>query len=246
VSVLLSEEKGIVHVDADEVSRKGFRRLRTDLARQAGPHGITLNEIPLPRAKGLLAKARALTRGLAIEDEANLIHLTDGDPRDARPPERDRPAPDAETEARNLADSAQLHETREVVAWIPDEEALQAFDLRLDEVRTCSLYVDEAQRHEQELRETERAVSNFFDERRRAVWAERLFELAEAFRTTTRPDQADQAAAVARALESGRDASTIPFCRRLFEKVAETLPAQEGDLELERKNGLILPSAPRG
>lgn len=217
VTVLLSDTRGVEHVATDEVSRKSFKRLREELLDRAGPHGITLLEIPPARARGVLAVARGLSpKGLTIDQEAQLAGLL-GDPRDAVSPTRSEPP--LALEAQRLDESARLHEEREVRSWIPEPDVVRALGLKLDEIATSALYVDEAQRQAQREAETAKAVESYFDSKRRALYANRLFELSEALRTQKRAEPAERAAATARALEKGEGAAAIPFCRAMFDKL---------------------------
>ncbi|MGI5864212.1 MAG: hypothetical protein ACOX6T_19450 [Myxococcales bacterium] len=219
LTVLISDDHGITRVELDEVNRRSFRRLRDDMLASGTPHGIALLEIPLSRAKGLIAAARQkMTRGLDIEEEAVLANLS-GDPREAEPlAKRDPPLPEP-LESQRVSESALLHDEPEVTTWYADEAAAHELGLKLDEVMTSSLYVDEPQRIEQAEREIDRAVERYFDQDRLQTYANRLFELVEAFRQNGRAEAAERAGAAARALARGADPATVPFCRRLFEKL---------------------------
>ncbi|MBI5549274.1 MAG: hypothetical protein HY901_35765 [Deltaproteobacteria bacterium] len=245
VTALISDVRGVEHVVTDEVSRKSFKRLREELLERAGPHGITLIEIPPARARGYLAKARALTpNGLSIDQEAQLSSLL-GDPKDATSPAYAEPPLPAEQEARRLAEGGQLFEEREVKPWIPDADAVRSLALKLDEISTSALYVDEVQRREQVAVEVDRAVVGYFDATRRSRYSQRLFELMEAFRAQKRGDAAERAGAAARALAGTQIASTaIPFCRQMFEKLLLALRPGSGapaPAPAPTAQGLIVP-----
>jgi hypothetical protein len=220
------------------VSRKSFKRLREELLERAGPHGITLLEIRPARARGYLAAVRPLSpRGLTIEQEAQLTGLF-GDPKDAASPLRGEPPLPLEQEQRRLAESALVHEELEANSWIPDQDSVRSLALKLDEVATSSLYVNDDQRREQDQNELSRAVDAWVDPARRERYAGRLFELAEAFRAGKRAEAAERAAAAARALSRGEAANAIPFCRQLFEKLLKRPPKD--------KEAPGTPSAPQG
>ncbi|MGC4114353.1 MAG: hypothetical protein QM765_07010 [Myxococcales bacterium] len=219
VTVLLSDTRGVEHVATDEVSRKSFKRLREELLDRAGPHGITLLEIPPARARGVLAIARSQApKGLTIDQEAQLAGLL-GDPKDAASPARNEPPLAGALEAQRVGESAQLHEEREVRSWIPEADMVRALGLKLDEIDASALYVDEAQKKAQREHELGKAVEAYFDGPRRAVYANRLFELSEAFKSQKRSEAAERAAATARALARGEKPTAVPFCHRMFEKL---------------------------
>ncbi|HEY3452225.1 MAG TPA: hypothetical protein VGK67_38125 [Myxococcales bacterium] len=242
VTVLLSDVRGVEHVATDEVSRKSFKRLREELLDRAGPHGITLLEIPPARARGALAVARAMSpKGLTIDQEAQLAGLL-GDPKDAVSPARAEPPLAAALEAQRLSESAQLHEEREVRTWIPEADVVRALGLKLDEIDASALYVDEAQKKEQRDHELGKAVEAFFDPKRRALYANRLFELAEALRNQKRTESAERAAATARALEKGEKLAAIPFCRRMFEKLLAGGPKAAPAAQPSSAGGLVVPA----
>lgn len=219
VTALLSDVKGILQVATDEVSRKSFKRLRDELLDRTKPAGVTLFEISPARARGYLAAVRALSQGLTIDFELQLTGLLGGDPKDALSPVSAEPPLPNDLEAQRLAESAELHEEREVRGWLPDPDIMQALALKLDEIATSALSIDDAQRRARFAAELERSMETHFDTPCRARYAQRLFELCEVFRTRGEMAPAERAAATARALVRGRPPQTIPFCRALFDKV---------------------------
>lgn len=241
VTALFSDTEGIVRVATDEVSRKGFRRLREDLLGHARPLSIGVFEVSTARALGYLAAARALNpRGLTIDQEAQLSGLLVGDPEDAVSPERRAPALPEALEAQRLAESASLHEERELRSWIPDPDRVRSLALKLDEIGTSALYLDEAQKRAQSDAELRRGLGEYFDAARRERYAHRLFDVAEAFRGSGHAEAADRAAAVARALLAGRDPGEIPFCRRMMEKLLARAAKQAAAVD-PAPQGLIVP-----
>ncbi len=244
LSVIFSDQVGVIHVEADEVSRKSYRRLRDDLVKRAGARSITLIEVSAARALGCLAAARELSPRLAIQISAVLATLS-GDPKDAASPLKAQPPLPEPQESQRLAESAQLHREPEARVWMPEEEALRALSLKLEEVSQSSLYIDEKQREDQAARELETAVTAHFTPPRCALWSERLFELAEALQVTGRPEASERAAATARALGRGAASASIPFCRELFEKLIEKAPPSATPSPATTDGGLIVPGAPQ-
>jgi hypothetical protein len=68
-------------------------------------------------------------------------------------------------------------------------------------------------------------VAAYFDARRRALWAGRLFTLADHLDRGGDPAAAGMAAATARALRAGTDPARIPFARLLVEKAVPAVTA---------------------
>lgn len=218
-TALLSDTAGLLQVVSDEVSKRSFKRLREELIERAGPHGITLLEIPPARARGYLALARAMTpRGLTIDQEAQLTGLT-GDPKDAVSPARALPALPAEQEAQRLAESDRLLEEKESKSWIPSLDATQKFAAKCSELKAKKELAEDALRQQLEA-EGAQAAESYFDAACRERYAGRLFELVEALGATQRTEAAERAGACARALLAGVATKQIPFCLQLFRKVA--------------------------
>src|SRR5438445_228573 len=108
---------------------------------------------------------------------------------------------------------AALFEDPLFMAWIPEEDDLRRFALRLDEIATSQLYIDAAQRRQALERAADDAALAYFTPQRRALYAKRLVEMAHVLASERRLDAARTALAVSRAL--GTDA-TNSFCRALF------------------------------
>ncbi len=244
VTVLISETEGIVRVETDEVSRKSLRRMREDLARRGAYHGVTVREVPLRRARGIVALARSRApSGLSIEDEAQLTNLI-GDAADSAPPAASEPELSAPLEAQRLGESGSLHDEVEARHWVPEPDAARALGLKLDEIGTSELYLDEGQRSEQADREATRATDAFFAGARVDRFAERLFELSDALQAKGAAEAAQRAAAAARALRRGVSPASIPFCRRLFEKLVQSAAARQRPAARPAEPAsLILPGA---
>src|SRR6266702_1397678 len=94
------------------------------------------------------------------------------------PPGQFPPLPEGE-EREAVEASARIHDLPLVRGWLAGEEALRALAQKLDEVAVSSLYLDERQRAEAGTRAVAQAVAAHFDGPPRAVWAGRLFSLAE-------------------------------------------------------------------
>src|SRR5439155_27377305 len=99
------------------------------------------------------------------------------------------------------------------VSWIPEEDALRSFALRVDEIAVSQLYLDQPQKQEAFGRAAEEAALAYFTPQRRALYARRLLEMAHVLAQVGRIDAAKTALAVSRALPEG---GANPFARALF------------------------------
>jgi hypothetical protein len=127
-------------------------------------------------------------------------------------------APDDET-AHAMAGAA-LFVDPLFMAWIPEEDALRSFALRVDEIAVSQLYIDEAQRKAAFERAADDAAQAYFTPQRRARYARRLVEMAHVLHSEQRLDTARAALAVSRALLR-EDGANNPFCRALFAHALE-------------------------
>ena len=211
VQIVISDLKGIVAVDALALSRRSWREFVKRLPRQ---NVVATVEIPKDHARQLIAEAEAagsrngFSPPPAYADALRLLG-----PAPQTPP----PSPGLSLElpdelAHQLAGAA-LFEDPLFMAWIPEEDDLRRFALRLDEIATSQLYIDAAQRRQALERAADDAALAYFTPQRRALYAKRLVEMAHVLASERRLDAARTALAVSRAL--GTDA-TNSFCRALF------------------------------
>ena len=211
VQIVISDLKGILAVDALALSRRSWREFVKRLPRQ---NVVATVEIPKDHARQLIAEAEAagarngFSPPPAYADALRLLG-----PAPQTPP----PSPGLSLElpdelAHQLAGAA-LFEDPLFMAWIPEEDDLRRFALRLDEIATSQLYIDAAQRRQALERAADDAALAYFTPQRRALYAKRLVEMAHVLASERRLDAARTALAVSRAL--GTDA-TNSFCRALF------------------------------
>ena len=211
VQIVISDLKGILAVDALALSRRSWREFVKRLPRQ---NVVATVEIPKDHARQLIAEAEAagarngFSPPPAYADALRLLG-----PAPQTPP----PSPGLSLElpdelAHQLAGAA-LFEDPLFMAWIPEEDDLRRFALRLDEIATSQLYIDAAQRQQALERAADDAALAYFTPQRRALYAKRLVEMAHVLASERRLDAARTALAVSRAL--GTDA-TNSFCRALF------------------------------
>jgi hypothetical protein len=231
VQVVLSDLKGIIAADALALSRRSWREFVKRLPRQ---DVVTTAEIPRDHARQLIAEAEAAgTRNGFSPPPAYAEALLLLGPAPEVPPPPPGLSVEVEDEgARQLAGAA-LFDDPLFAAWIPEEDELRRFALRVDEIATSRLYIDAKQKRQAFEQAAEDAASNYFTEQRRKLYARRLLEMAHVLSSEKRLDAARTAAAVARALEKG---TVGPFSRALFTH------ALEGRLEEKAKEPQVTPS----
>jgi len=239
VQVVLSDLKGILAVDALGLSRRSWREFVKRL-----PHEgvVTSVEIPKDHARQLIADAEAagarngFSPPKAYVDALRLL----GPAPEVVPPSPGESIGVDDVLAHQMAGGA-LFEDPLFLAWIPEEDDLRRFALRVDEIATSQLYIDPRQKQQAFQDAAGTAAEAYFTPQRRALYSRRLLEMAHILAVENRPDAARTALAVSRALQ--KDASN-PFCRALFthalrgrlEEKTEQQPA-----EAQTPSGLITP-----
>jgi hypothetical protein len=223
VQVVTSDLKGIVAVDALALSRRSYREFVKRLPRQSV---VTTAEIPKEHARQLIAEAEeAGTRNGFSPPPAYADALRILGPAPASPPPQPAESIELADELAHQMAGAALFEDPLFMAWIPEEDALRAFALKVDEIAVSQLYIDAVQKQQAFGRAAEDAALAYFTPQRRALYARRLVEMAHLLAQEGRIDAARTALAVSRALE--KDA-TNPFCRALFTHALEDRVAKPG------------------
>ena len=231
VQIVLSDVKGILAADALSLSRRSWREFVKRLPHQTV---VTTAEIPKEHARQLIADAEAAGARNGFSPPAayaEALRLLGPAPEVPLPP----PAAsieDSDEQAHQLAGPA-LFDDPLFVAWIPEEDEIRRFALRVDEIATSQLYIDARQKQQAFEQAAEDAAASYFTPQRRALYAKRLMEMAHILASEKRLDAARTAVAVSRALE--KDAAG-PFCRALFTH------ALQGKLEEKAKEPQVTPS----
>jgi hypothetical protein len=233
VQVVASDVKGILSCDALGLSRRSYREFVKRLPHQAV---VTTAEISREHARQLIAEAEeAGTRNGFSPPSSYGDALRLLGPAPETPPPRPGESVELPDELAHQMAGAALFEDPLFMAWIPEEDALRSFALKVDEIAVSQLYIDATQRLQAFERAAEDAALAYFTPPRRALYARRLSEMAHVLNQSGRIDAARTALAVSRALE--KDASN-PFSRALFghalegrlEKPAAPQPAPAGTL----------------
>ncbi|HKB75029.1 MAG TPA: hypothetical protein VKC58_00445 [Myxococcales bacterium] len=221
VQAVISDVKGILAIDALALSRRNFRDFAKRLPRQGGV--VTSVEVPKDHARWLIAQAaeEGSRNGFAPPPAyADALSILGPAPQEAPPP----PAasielgPDGEL-AHRLAGAA-LFADPLLGAWIPEEEALRSFALKVDEIAVSRLFIDDGQRRAAFERAADEAAEAYFTRPRLARYARRLLETAHVLAAESRLDAARTALAVSRDL-AGEQGARNPFCRALFAHALE-------------------------
>jgi hypothetical protein len=239
VQAVVSDVKGILAIDALALSRRNFRDFAKRLPKQGGV--VTSVEVPKDHARWLIAQAaeEGSRNGFAPPSAyADALRLLG-------PAPQQPPAPAAsiefgpEGELPHRLAGAALFADPLFMTWIPEEEALRSFALKVDEISVSRLFIDDVQRKAAFDRAAEDAASAYFAPARRTRYERRLLEMAHVLASEGRLDAARTAVAVSRDLRGGEGANN-PFCRALFshalegrwQKPAETpaAPATPGGL----------------
>src|SRR5207253_5835794 len=221
VQAVVSDVKGILAIDALALSRRNFRDFAKRLPRQGGV--VTSVEVPKDHARWLIAQAaeEGSRNGFAPPPAyGDALRLLGPAPQEAPPPPGASIefGPDGELPHR-LAGAA-LFADPLFMAWIPEEDAIRSFALKVDEVAVSRLYIDDAQRKQAFERTADDASAAYFTPQRRARYARRLVEMAHVLAAESRIDAARAALAVAHDLQ-GEQGARNAFCRALFTHVVE-------------------------
>ena len=221
VQAVVSDVKGILAIDALALSRRNFRDFAKRLPRQGGV--VTSIEVPKDHARWLIAQAaeEGSRNGFAPPPAyADALRILGPAPQDPPPP----PAasiefgPDGELPHR-LAGAA-LFADPLLRTWIPEDEALRSFALKVDEIAVSRLFIDDDQRRAAFDRAADEAAEAYFTPQRRVRYARRLLETAHVLASENRLDAARAALAVSRDLATEQGAKDA-FCKALFTHALE-------------------------
>jgi hypothetical protein len=241
VQAVVSDVKGIIAIDALALPRRGFREFVKRLPRGGM---VATAEVPKDHARSLIAAAaeEGARNGFAPPAAYNEALRMLGPAPQPPPPSPGEQIDFGEVgEAAHAMAGAALFADPLFMAWIPEEDALRSFALKVDEISVSQLYIDDAQRRAAFERAAEDAADAYFTPQRRARYSRRLVEMAHVLESEQRLDTARAALAVGRALLR-EDGARNPFCRALFTHALEDrlkTPAQPAPAP--RGGGLITP-----
>jgi hypothetical protein len=221
VQAVISDVKGILAIDALAMSRRNFRDFTKRLPRRGDV--VTSVEVSKEHARWLIAQAaeegarNGFSPPPAYADALSILGPAPQQPPPS-PAGSVELSPDEESSRRNAG--AALFADPLFSTWIPEEDALRSFALKVDEIAVSRLYLDDTQRKSAFDRAAEDAAQSYFTAQRRARYSRRLAEMAHVLASEGRFDVAKTAIAVSRNLE-GENGAANPFCRGLFTHALE-------------------------
>jgi hypothetical protein len=215
---VINDPEGLRETALNAVTRKTLKSLRAALEEK---HEIQLVEVDWHYADFLVHRAFewARTRGTRMSGDypALRAQLTRLPAPESMPPSAVARVSAAALAAEEtlIAQSPSLLETPELRTWFLTVEQLKPWLDELGGVKDSPLVLNRAQQQERFEEIIVRAIDAIFGGEARASWTRRLYEMGYYYSATRRPAQADQAVAVARALESGRAPHDVAFCANL-------------------------------
>jgi len=240
VQAVVSDVKGVLAIDALAMPRRSFRDFLRKLPRGGM---VTIAEVPKDWARHLIAAAEeegvrngfspppAYAEALRILGPAPVVP--------PRAPGEDIELP-ADQEAALANAGGSLYGDALFAAWVPEEEDLRAFALKLDEIAVSRLYLDDGQKRQAMYQAAEDAAAAYFTPQRRARYARRLLEMAHVLRVEGRVDLARIALAVSRALPADEGARNA-FARGLFVHALEQRFARGREAPPPASSALVRP-----
>jgi hypothetical protein len=247
VEALVSDELGLLSLSRAEMGRNAWRKLGRS------PEMDRL--LPLSPEEGRALLSEAVRRNLETRTpfppgaDLALRHLEIEAATSELPP---LPAPE-DGDGVLAVESSALHREPELATWLPPESELKRLALRVDELRTSPLALSAEQQAEALRERIRNQVEEFFDERRRRLYARRLWAVAPALEKRGADHAARVARAAARRMFHGGAGLLPAFAEQLFSKVlalmgrpagARGAPAVAGSLREEGSGQAATESAP--
>lgn len=215
---VINDPEGLRETALNAVTRKTLKSLRAALEEK---HELRLVEVDWRYADFLIHRAfewsRARGTRMSGDYPALRAQLTHQAPPESMPPIALARVSAAALEADPmlLGQSPSLLEEPELRTWFLPPDEIKPFLDELSSVKESPLVLNRAQQQERFEEIILRAIDTVFGGERRPAWARRLYEMGYYFAVTRRPAPADQAVAVARALEGGAAPRDIPFSAHL-------------------------------
>jgi len=240
VQAVVSDVKGVLAVDALSLPRRSFREFLRRLPRGGM---VTTAEVPKDWARHLIAAAEeeGVRNGFspppAYAEALRILGPAPVAPPRAPGEEIELPP---EQEASLLQAGGSLYGDPLFAAWIPEEEDLRLFALKLEEISVSQLYLDDGQKRQAMYQAAEDAAASYFTPQRRSRYSRRLLEMAHVLRSEGRTDLARIALAVSRALPADEGAHGS-FARGLFVHALEKRFARGREAPPPASSGLVRP-----
>ena len=164
------------------------------------------------------------------------------------PPSGQHPALAIPPVSANHEDLLGLFQLRELARWLPDQEFMQRLILRLQEVATSRVVLDERQRADQLKTSIERAVPEYYTPSRCVTCRRILLDTAHLLAVGNRTSDASLARAAADLFALPLEQLIAhPFAQKFIDRILkpkESAPKEEDKKEIEETQlagGLILP-----
>lgn len=238
--ILASDSAGVTEVVHLESGRGAYRKILRAVRSGKQAH----LEVPLERARQILSAAAA--RNLASrrplpEGAEEVLRRLGVKPRE----ELDPLPPPAEGDAALALRGHELHREPEIASWLPPKKELEVLSQLLSNAAASPLELSEAQRREQLSLRVRACMEGFFTEEVKKLYARRLWEMAELFELTSRPEPGSIARAEARRLFH-LAGGISRFSELLFEKVLILLQQASSGQRLPEPGDRLSPQGPAG
>jgi hypothetical protein len=243
VSLVISDQRGILDCHAFPVTKKELARLVTDIQ---GDDQLTHVELPPAYAQQLVAEGyqRNLSSGTPVPRDfqglRDLIGMPET-PWEQRPIYHVMSPEEIAGQPAWLASSAQLLEIKEFQGWHLPPETLEKYRQEVRRTADSPIILSPALQQERAEAVLQSALREKFDAEARMRYRERLEDMAFLLWRTKRVDEAKRAFATALALEGGGiDPAGHPFLRALFTRSVEMAEALE-----QQETGRVTVATPR-
>jgi hypothetical protein len=216
IHVQVSDELGLVDVFLSEGPKRAWRDLRRAF-REEMPD-MVMADLPIGYAVSLIEEAYELTVASGRSPPSEFAHARSFLPPSSRGehPALSRIAP----AALSAGDAEALFELSDLAEWAPAREHLTSLSLRMEEVATSTLLIDERQRRDARRAVIDRIVEKVWDTPSRERYRRRLLDCALIYGLAGHEDDAGRLRAQADRLASPEFVAVEdPFARRLVEKL---------------------------
>jgi hypothetical protein len=244
----VQDDRGLYRFEAMHASRKHWRAAVHEFL---ALENMIIVPVPAPYARWRIeeAAARAVALGRTPPREyAEMRHVM-GLAEAPTPHPVEELVPESAVAAVPPERLATVLDLPGLASWRPPEEDLRRLWLRINEIATSRIVIDQRQRTEQQLEATRRAAREAWEGPLRLRLVERLREAAYLLARRALGGRRDHDAALVlaasrRLADPAATAEDDPVIRRLYERFIARLPPKEGAApaeEAERPGSLVLP-----
>ncbi len=234
----ISAARGLVEFISYEATRRKYRELAAHVREQ-----VIVAEVPAPTALWFIEEAarvcREQQRGVPESYLAASRIL-------GAPPVQEHPGLAVAPAEAPPSELLRLYQDRSLSYWLPERDFVQSLLLRLQEIATSRIVVDDRQRRAQIAATIERGLDEYYTPARIAACRRVLLDTTHLLSARGWSELAGYARQAAE-LFAGPRAALIahPFARAFLERVIDSVeerqPAEEAPPERKSDGGLILP-----